>query len=56
VIFGHNHPSSNKTPSDADMELTRILKEAGMILDIPVLDHLILMPEGYTSMADDGLV
>ncbi len=56
VIFAHNHPSGNMQPSDADILLTRKLKEAGKILEISVLDHLILLPEGYYSMADQGLI
>lgn len=56
VIFAHNHPSGNMQPSDADIQLTRKLKEAGRILEINVLDHLILLPEGNTSMADAGLI
>jgi DNA repair protein RadC len=55
ILLAHNHPSGNPTPSDADIELTRKLKEAGKILEITVLDHLILMPEGYTLMADEGM-
>lgn len=56
IIFCHNHPSGNRTPSDADIQLTSKLKDAGKILDISVLDHLIILPEGYTSMADEGLL
>lgn len=56
VIFAHNHPSGNIQPSDADLQLTRKLKEAGRILEITVLDHLILLPEGYFSMADEGML
>jgi hypothetical protein len=47
----HNHPSGNPTSSDADIILTRKIKDAGKILEMIVLDHLILLPEGYTSMA-----
>jgi len=56
VIFAHNHPSGNRTPSDADIQLTNKLKEAGKTLDIAVLDHLIILPEGYYSMADEGQI
>jgi len=56
AIFAHNHPSGNIQPSDADIQLTRKLKDAGKILEITVLDHLILLPEGYCSMADQGLI
>ena len=54
ILLAHNHPSGNQNPSDADVELTRELVDEGRIHEITVLDHLILLPEGYTSMADDG--
>jgi hypothetical protein len=42
IILSHSHPSGNLTPSQADIGLTRKLKEAGKLLEIQVLDHLIL--------------
>ncbi len=57
VILAHNHPSGNLNPSFADKNLTTKLVEAGKTLDLPVLDHLILTPEGrYYSFADEGLI
>ena len=57
VIVAHNHPSGNSIPSEADKSITQKIKEAGKFLDIPLLDHLILLPdEGYTSFADEGLM
>jgi len=56
LILSHNHPSGNGEASDADIKITKKLKEAGNLLDITLLDHLILLPEGYTSMADEGLL
>ena len=56
IILAHNHPSGNLQPSDADIKLTRRLKQAGEILDISVLDHLIMSLEGYSSFADDGIM
>jgi DNA repair protein RadC len=56
IILAHNHPSGNREPSDGDIKITRKLKEAGQLLDIRLLDHLILMPEGYTSLADEGII
>jgi DNA repair protein RadC len=56
VIIAHNHPSGNLNPSDADKQITNKIKEAGQLLDIPVLDHLILSSEGFTSFADEGLI
>jgi len=50
VIFAHNHPSGSTRPSNEDIEVTRRLCEAGKILDIPVLDHIIIADEGYNSL------
>jgi DNA repair protein RadC len=54
MILCHNHPSGNLQPSEADMKITRQLKEAGQLLDIPVLDHLIVSDCKYYSFADEG--
>lgn len=56
VILVHNHPSGNLKPSQADIKLTKQLKEAGALLEIPVLDHLIYTDSGYFSMADEGIL
>jgi DNA repair protein RadC len=56
ILIAHNHPSGNSDPSDADMRITRKLKEAGALLDIQLLDHLILFQDGYTSLADEGML
>jgi DNA repair protein RadC len=56
LIFAHNHPSGNLEASDADRKITRQLKDAGAIMDIPLLDHLIITQGGYFSFADDGLL
>ena len=56
IILAHNHPSGNLFPSENDKELTQKLKSAGNFLDIKVLDHLIITPEGYFSFADEGLL
>ena len=56
IILCHNHPSGNLKPSDADLQLTRKLKEAGLQLDLPILDHLIIGEEKYLSFADDALL
>jgi DNA repair protein RadC len=55
IILIHNHPSGNLLPSQADIDLTRKLKEAGKVLDITVLDHLIVAHSGYYSFGDEGL-
>jgi DNA repair protein RadC len=56
IILGHNHPSGQLSPSDADIKLTRKLKEAGEMLDLPVLDHLIIGDGNYYSFADEGIM
>jgi DNA repair protein RadC len=54
IILCHNHPSGHVLPSSADEQLTQKLKNAGKLLDIAVLDHLIISNEGYYSFADEG--
>jgi DNA repair protein RadC len=54
MILCHNHPSGNIQPSDADIKLTRKLKSAGEMLDLPVVDHIIIGDEKYFSFADEG--
>jgi DNA repair protein RadC len=56
VILCHNHPSGNNQPSEADIRLTRKLKDAGLMLDLPVLDHLIIGGDSYFSFADEGMI
>jgi len=56
IILGHNHPSGNLKPSDADIKLTRKIKEAGLLLEISVLDHIIVGVEKYYSFADEGMM
>jgi DNA repair protein RadC len=56
IILAHNHPSGNLTASQADLDLTKKLKEAGKLLDIQVLDHLIVAGQKYFSFADEGLI
>ena len=56
IILAHNHPSGNLTPSQADKDLTKKLREAGNYLDVPVLDHVIFTDKGYLSFADEGLI
>jgi len=53
LILCHNHPSGNLQPSQADIDLTRKLHQAGKALDIIVLDHLIVADSGYYSFADE---
>lgn len=56
MILCHNHPSGNLEPSKADISLTRKLKEAGELMDVPVLDHLIIGEQDHYSFADDGAI
>lgn len=56
IILCHNHPSGNTQPSEADIRLTRKLKDAGLMLDLPVLDHLIVGGDSYFSFADEGMI
>lgn len=56
IILAHNHPSGNLRPSDQDIMLTKKMKESGILLEIPVLDHLILTTEGYYSFGDEGIM
>ena len=54
VILTHNHPSGNLSPSDQDRVLTKRISEAGKLLDIKVLDHLIFSNTDYYSFSDSG--
>ena len=57
IIVCHNHPSGNLNPSESDTKLTQKIKEAGNLMDIQLLDHLILtMDDNYYSFADNGLL
>ena len=56
IIAAHNHPSGNLRPSQADKNLTTKMVEAGKIIDIQVLDHLIVTSGGYYSFADEGMI
>ncbi|MEZ4901789.1 MAG: JAB domain-containing protein [Spirosomataceae bacterium] len=56
LILAHNHPSGTLKPSEADLDLTRKLMQGGKLLEISVIDHLIVTPHRYCSLADDGLM
>ncbi len=56
IILCHNHPSGNVKPSDADIKLTKNLVEAGRVLEISVLDHVIVTQNGFFSFADEGMM
>ena len=56
IIVAHNHPSGNAEPSDEDIIVTRHLVEAGKLMEVPVLDHIILAADDYTSLQIEGLM
>ena len=56
VILVHNHPSGDPTPSRDDLDLTERMVRAGRVVGVRLLDHLIVGREGFTSMADAGLL
>ena len=56
IIIAHNHPSNNLKPSTNDIELTKKIANAGKVLDISVLDHLIIGNDKYFSFADESLI
>lgn len=56
VICAHNHPSGDSTPTSVDIEMTKILLEAGRVLDVDFLDHIIIGDGCFTSLRKTGLV
>ena len=55
IIIAHNHPSGNTQPSDADINVTKKLKDACQIMEINLLDHLIITSDSHYSMNDEGM-
>lgn len=56
IVLCHNHPSGNLQPSEADISMTKKIRQAGDFLDIRLLDHIIIAHQNYTSMADENLI
>lgn len=56
IIICHNHPSGNPLPSDADKIMTKKVQEAGNLLTIDLMDHVILAGSKYFSFAEEGLI
>ncbi len=56
IVVAHNHPSGNLKPSQEDLKITKQIAEAGKILNIQLLDHLILSQNSYLSFADENLL
>lgn len=55
IVLCHNHPSGNMKPSESDIKLTKRIREAALLLDMKVLDHLIIGYETYFSFADNDI-
>jgi DNA repair protein RadC len=55
LILSHNHPSGKLIASEADLKITKRIKEAGQTFEIQVLDHLIITENGYLSFQDEGI-
>jgi DNA repair protein RadC len=56
IIVSHNHPSGDVSPSEEDIRISRRLKDAGKILGIELLDHIILTKDKFCSLKDKGLI
>ena len=56
IILSHNHPSGNLQPSESDTKITLTIKEAGNLMDVTLLDHIIVSEKDYYSFADNGLL
>ena len=56
LILCHNHPSGKLKPSESDKHLTHKINEAGKVMDIKILDHLVLTEKSYFSFADEGIL
>lgn len=56
IILSHNHPSGNLKPSEADIQLTKKLKQASQLFDINLADHIIFTNHGFYSMSDQNIL
>lgn len=56
IILGHNHPSGNIQPSESDIRITNKIVEAGKLLEVSVLDHIIISDNGFYSFSDEGVL
>ncbi len=56
LILVHNHPSGDPTPSRSDIEITKCIKEMGELLDVPLLDHIIIGDNCYTSFREQQII
>lgn len=55
ILICHNHPSGNLNPSEADIEITKKIKQASELFDIKMIDHIIITHLGYYSFLDSGV-
>jgi len=56
IIVAHNHPSGDPAPSNSDIIITQKLRDAGDIMDVPLLDHIIIGMKGYYSFRENGQI
>lgn len=56
MIIAHNHPSGKREPSNADHKITQAIRKGAKLFDMEVIDHIILTKNGYTSMANEGMM
>ena len=56
LILAHNHPSTDPTPSSEDISLTKKLIDAGNLLEIPILDHIICCSNSFVSFKEKGYI
>ena len=57
IILTHNHPSGSTTPSQEDIQVTKRVKDAGDLLSVPLLDHIITTPSGdYNSIRSNSTI
>lgn len=56
IVVAHNHPSGSLRPSQADIDITKKIKQGCQLLDITMLDHIIVAANGYYSFADEGMI
>jgi len=56
IVLCHNHPSGNLNPSNEDIELTKKLKDAGKLMNIPIVDHVIISDNNFFSFSDENIL
>lgn len=56
IVLAHNHPSGNLKASSADLTITKKLVQLGLLMELPIYDHIILTEENYLSLAEEGLM